>query len=165
MSNPCDEFEGRPLLQKKCREDPAYRDAIDRGWRPTKTSDHKKPEAERGPGTYLKEYFQQWGFYSYPGCGCAGFAKKMNKWGPDECERRLESEIVPWVVQQFEKRRSSKEAKAATGRMARLAVIVVSPEEVPELARIAVMDAIRQFRREASPSQDCHNGPLTPDVR
>lgn len=47
--DPCDEFEGKPLLQKKCREDPRYREAIDRGWRPHKTKDYRPPKKQDAP--------------------------------------------------------------------------------------------------------------------
>lgn len=41
-----------------------------------------------GPGTELKKLIPKW--LERPECGCANFAKKMNIWGPDLCERNIE---------------------------------------------------------------------------
>lgn len=48
-----------------------------------------------GPGEELKKMLAGWPFRvaTTAECPCADYAKKMDSWGPDECERRLE-EIV-----------------------------------------------------------------------
>lgn len=62
----------------------------------------KKPEPG-GPGTELKALLKMVGITSSPTCKCNAHAKKMDVWGPDECERRL-PEIVGWLKEQSDAR-------------------------------------------------------------
>jgi hypothetical protein len=54
-----------------------------------------KPRDIAGPGTELKKLLSGWPFYivSSEGCSCGSYARQMDEWGCDECERRME-EIV-----------------------------------------------------------------------
>ena len=53
-----------------------------------------------GPGTQLKNMIPD--FFESEGCGCSDYAKKMNNWGPDGCEERID-EIVARLVSESEK--------------------------------------------------------------
>lgn len=56
----------------------------------------KKYTVECGPGTELKKLIA-W-FYSpdKKKCKCASRIAKMNKWGPDKCEQKMET-IIRWL--------------------------------------------------------------------
>lgn len=51
-----------------------------------------------GPGSHLKAMLAGWPFYitAVPGCPCNEHAAKMDAWGPDGCEQRID-EIVEWL--------------------------------------------------------------------
>lgn len=56
-----------------------------------------------GPGTELKKLLSKIGITSTPTCSCNARAKKMDEWGPDECEKRID-EIVGWLKEEADKR-------------------------------------------------------------
>ena len=43
-----------------------------------------------GPGCRLSRSLAWFGLRDDGRCGCAEFARQMDAWGPDECERRLD---------------------------------------------------------------------------
>jgi len=49
-----------------------------------------------GAGTELHKIFSWFGFKQTDDCDCQDNAKKMDAWGADECERRIDT-IVKWV--------------------------------------------------------------------
>lgn len=54
------------------------------------------PHPVEGPGTELKKLLRKAGIAASGGCQCNARAIQMNRWGPDECERRLD-DIVKWL--------------------------------------------------------------------
>ena len=56
-----------------------------------------------GPGTELKQLLSRVGIAAEPGCECNTHSAQMDRWGCDECERRLE-EIVGWLQEEHAKR-------------------------------------------------------------
>lgn len=56
------------------------------------------------PGTHLKQMLESWGLRESAGCPCKSRAKLMDKWGCDECERRID-QIVGWLQEEAAKRR------------------------------------------------------------
>jgi hypothetical protein len=54
-----------------------------------------------GPGTELHKMIPK--FLEIPGCGCKSWAKKMNIWGPDGCEKNKE-DIVNKLISESKKR-------------------------------------------------------------
>lgn len=44
------------------------------------------------------------GIVASPNCSCNARAKKMDEWGPDECEKRID-EIVGWLKEEAHKRK------------------------------------------------------------
>ena len=57
-----------------------------------------------GPGTELKKLLKYMGIVASPNCSCNARAKKMDEWGPDECEKRID-EIVGWLKEEAHKRK------------------------------------------------------------
>lgn len=56
-----------------------------------------KAQAGRGPGAELKRLLARWlGVKDSQGCRCDARAHKMNLWGCDGCEQRLDT-IVGWL--------------------------------------------------------------------
>lgn len=49
-----------------------------------------------GVGCQLKRILTSWGIEAGEGCMCASRAALMDKWGPDECYRRI-PEIIGWL--------------------------------------------------------------------
>jgi hypothetical protein len=56
-----------------------------------------------GPGAELKKLLSMVGITAAPDCSCNAHAAKMNLWGADECERRID-EIVGWLREEATKR-------------------------------------------------------------
>lgn len=56
-----------------------------------------------GPGTELKRLLESMGIAESSGCACASYAKVMDAWGPDECERRAD-EIIGKLLAEGGKR-------------------------------------------------------------
>jgi hypothetical protein len=54
------------------------------------------PQPPGGPGTHLKALLRRIGITAKPNCPCNAHAAQMDRWGADECERRLD-EIVGWL--------------------------------------------------------------------
>lgn len=50
-------------------------------------------------GTHLKAMLRRFGIRSTPTCPCNAFAVQMDKWGPDECERRMDEIVAHLEVQ------------------------------------------------------------------
>lgn len=73
-----------------------------------------------GPGTELKKLLRMVGVKASPTCPCNAHAAQMDRWGPDECENRLD-EIVGWLGAEAQKRRLPFSAVVA-GQLARLAI-------------------------------------------
>lgn len=57
-----------------------------------------------GPGTELKKLLKNIGITASPNCSCNARAKKMDEWGPDECEKRMD-EIIGWLKEEATKRK------------------------------------------------------------
>lgn len=55
------------------------------------------------PGTALKNTLSAFGLHQKPGCPCKDRATRMDRWGCDECERRV-PEIVAWLKEEAESR-------------------------------------------------------------
>ena len=97
------------------------------------------------PGLNLKRILSQWGFSETATCCCDEFASKMDRWGVDGCTEHLDTDIVPWMVEQFEKRRAEPEGLSVTAK----AIVATTPKLlVPVLARRLVKRAIRTARRK-----------------
>ena len=97
------------------------------------------------PGTELRRLLCTWGFTETETCGCDEFASKMDRWGVDGCTEHLDTDIVPWMVEQFEKRRAEPEGLSVTAK----AIVATTPKLlVPVLARRLVKRAIRTARRK-----------------
>ena len=56
----------------------------------------KSSPAPLGPGTELAKMLAQFGFKDRPGCKCALHAEMMDRWGCEQCLRRL-NEITAWL--------------------------------------------------------------------
>lgn len=63
-----------------------------------------EPPKQSGPGTELKKLLKTIGITASPNCSCNARAKKMDEWGPDECEKRID-EIVGWLKEEATKRK------------------------------------------------------------
>ena len=53
-----------------------------------------------GPGTELKAMIPR--FFKSSGCSCNDYAKKMDRWGADKCERNIDN-IIHYLVSQASK--------------------------------------------------------------
>lgn len=75
-----------------------------------------------GPGSELKKILAAWPFriVATHGCPCSDFAATMDRWGADECERRL-SEIVSHLEAQA-KARGMAFSSTVAGLIARRAI-------------------------------------------
>jgi hypothetical protein len=62
-----------------------------------------QPTRRRGPGTELSKMLKRFGIEYVPGCKCADHARQMDLWGPDGCERQIQT-IVGWLRKESEKR-------------------------------------------------------------
>lgn len=63
-----------------------------------------KPIPKGGPGTELHKLLKKLGLAPVEGCKCKGRARKMDEWGPDICEDRI-NEIVGWMEEEARKRK------------------------------------------------------------
>jgi hypothetical protein len=63
-----------------------------------------KTKAKGGPGTELHKLLGKLGLSPVEGCKCKGRARKMDEWGPDICEDRI-NEIVGWMEEEARKRK------------------------------------------------------------
>ena len=61
-----------------------------------------------GPGTELKRLLSRVSIHATATCACNARAAQMDRWGPDECERRME-EIVGWLQEEHAKRAAARE--------------------------------------------------------
>lgn len=52
-----------------------------------------------GVGTELGRLIPDWAVKQKKGCGCSDMAKKMDKWGPDTCEKNI-NKIVTHLLSQ-----------------------------------------------------------------
>ncbi len=84
-----------------------------------------------GPGTELKRILLGFGIKPGCGCDCARMARQMNSWGPDGCERRLDT-----IVDHLEKEAKRRRLPIPFRRT---------------LARLLVRRAIRKARKAESP--------------
>lgn len=115
-----------------------------RAHRSPQRSQHKPSHRHCGPGCQLHQILEAWGFRETPGCGCKSFAKKMDKWGVDGCEARLDSDIVPWIVKQFDDRRKKPKGLSVTAKH----LVRVTPRAaVPVIAKRLVKKAIRAAKK------------------
>jgi|TARA_E500000081_G_C5922867_1_gene257180 hypothetical protein len=64
----------------------------------------KKKAKLGGPGTELHKLLGRLGLSPVEGCKCKGRARKMDEWGPDICEDRI-NEIVGWMSEEARKRK------------------------------------------------------------
>jgi hypothetical protein len=64
--------------------------------------------ASAGPGAELKRLLSRVGIHAAATCACNARAAQMDRWGPDECENRLE-EIVGWLQEEHAKRAAARE--------------------------------------------------------
>ena len=64
----------------------------------------KSPPTAGGPGTELHKILGRLGLSPVEGCKCKGRARKMDEWGPDICEDRI-NEIVGWMEEEARKRK------------------------------------------------------------
>lgn len=62
------------------------------------------PQPSGGPGTELHKILKKLGLSPVEGCKCKGRARKMDEWGPDICEDRI-NEIVGWMEEEAKKRK------------------------------------------------------------
>ena len=69
-----------------------------------RAEDKKKPIPKGGPGTELHRLLKKLGLSPVEGCKCKGRARKMDEWGPDICEDRI-NEIVGWMEEEAKKRK------------------------------------------------------------
>jgi hypothetical protein len=60
-------------------------------------------ESQCLPGTALKKMLEFYGLKDREGCPCRSHAAKMDRWGCDESERRID-EIVTWLEQEAKSR-------------------------------------------------------------
>lgn len=67
------------------------------------TADSIPPEPAKGPGSELKAILTTIGIKS-SNCGCNSMAGKMDRWGPDGCEERIE-EIVASMMKEARRRK------------------------------------------------------------
>ncbi len=72
--------------------------------RKTQLAPKRRPTAKMvtdsaGPGTELAKILARFGFKDRPGCKCALHAEMMDRWGCEECLRRL-NEITAWLQQE-----------------------------------------------------------------
>ena len=63
----------------------------------------KRSRVAGGPGTELHKLLKKLGLSPVEGCKCKGRARKMDEWGPDICEDRI-NEIVGWMEEEARKR-------------------------------------------------------------
>ena len=56
-----------------------------------------------GPGCHLSKQLARLGFKKIHGCKCSDHAKRMDAWGCDECESRID-EICDWLKEEARKR-------------------------------------------------------------
>ena len=82
----------------------------------------------KGPGTELKRLLKRLGIKKGRGCSCQAFARKMNLWGVDGCEERMD-EIIEHLRGQATKR---------------------GLPFIERVARLLVRWAIRNARRKAT---------------
>jgi hypothetical protein len=66
------------------------------------------PAPTHGPGTELKRLLSRVSIHATATCACNARAAQMDRWGPDECERRME-EIVGWLQEEHAKRAAARE--------------------------------------------------------
>ncbi len=52
-----------------------------------------------GPGTILAGLIPDWAVQFKEGCGCRDMQKKMDKWGADGCEQRMNLIVKHLMVQ------------------------------------------------------------------
>ena len=57
-----------------------------------------------GPGSELSDILERLGMAQVEGCKCKGRARQMDKWGPEECLRRID-EIVGWLEEEAKNRK------------------------------------------------------------
>lgn len=57
-----------------------------------------------GPGTILHQYLESLGIKQIKDCNCSSHQETMDKWGPDECNRRIKT-IVGWLREEAVKRK------------------------------------------------------------
>lgn len=57
-----------------------------------------------GPGSQLKKLLARIGINATPTCSCNARAVKMDEWGPDVCEEKID-EIVGWLREEATKRK------------------------------------------------------------
>jgi hypothetical protein len=104
------------------------------------------PAPPHGPGAELKTLLAGWPLRitSAPNCPCNAYARKMDEWGPDACERRL-PEILDWLESQAKARK--------------LAFVRLAAEQVVRLAiRRARKSALRLDRQGHKPIKESPHG-------
>lgn len=85
-----------------------------------------------GPGTHLHAMLERFGIKASPGCSCTERMVQMNIWGPDRCEREIET-ISQWMKAEAKKR---------------------GLPYISTVGRMLVRRAIAKARREASCAKD-----------
>lgn len=55
-------------------------------------------------GTHLKAMLRRFGIRATSTCPCNAYAVQMDRWGPDECERRLDEIVAHLEVQAHARR-------------------------------------------------------------
>lgn len=106
------------------------------------TADHRSQELKpAGPGVELGKILTRWGFFHTETCACKDFSRQMNHWGVDGCREKLDSHIVPWLVEQFAARKQNPEGLSLIAK----GIVATIPEKaVPILARRAARKAIKR---------------------
>lgn len=93
---------------KLCQTRQDYFMAWERGVGPGQVTDvqpsRSTPLKKGGPGTELKRLLNWFGIVDKSGCQCNDHARRMDYWGPDKCQERLDT-IVGWLEKEAKERR------------------------------------------------------------
>ena len=97
--------EKSPHLHHLCQHSEKYWRAWEAGRGPRQAQPQRKPDPQPqgGPGTELSKILKRFGIEYVPGCKCADHARTMDRWGPDGCEKQMQT-ILFWLRQESEKR-------------------------------------------------------------
>jgi len=69
-----------------------------------KTSQIVEKQTSSGPGTELKKLLSMIGINASPSCSCNSRARVMDEWGPEKCEKEIET-ILEWLKEEASKRK------------------------------------------------------------
>jgi hypothetical protein len=88
----------RPDYQKLWIENSGHDQEQFRQWTDIKF----KPTPKNGPGTQLETLLKDLGITTNKNCGCRSKIDAMNRWGPDQCEKKL-PHIIDWLLSSAKK--------------------------------------------------------------